>query len=95
MHAVPEGSKVTRYQSCVQVQKSGVTPVEFDQAPELPPECSDLWGCFTRLSNTSFTEIESYVRLTGNELEPWEIEIIVQLGGIRNNPPESYQWSQK
>ena len=95
MHGVPKGGKITRYQSCVQVKKSGIEPVEFAMAPELPEECCYLWECFTRLSSANLMEIESYTRLTGIDFDPWEVESIILLNKIRSSPPEHYQWSQK
>lgn len=95
MHSRPEGSKVSRFETCQQVQKSGIEPIEFVQAPELPAECAELWEAFTRLSLCSYQEIDAYQRLTGVELVTWEIDALIGLDKIRNNPPKVYEWSQK
>lgn len=79
----------------MQVRKSGIEPIEFAQAPELPGECSEVWETFTRLYECSYKEIESYQNVTGSILSNWEIDAIIGLNRIRNNPPQVYEWSQK
>lgn len=96
MHTRPEKSKVTRYETAMQVKKQiGKDPIELQLAPDLPEECAPLWDSFTRLSNCSYTEIKAYCELTGDLLCPWEISAIIGLDRIRQNPPERFLWLKK
>ncbi|CAB4122375.1 hypothetical protein UFOVP32_14 [uncultured Caudovirales phage] len=56
-------------------------------APSVPTEALHLWNLFTRLNSTrtgngfgpnpiSFLEMESFCRLTGEVLDPWEVHAI-------------------
>ena len=96
MHSRPEKSKVTRYETAKQVQKQiGREPAELQLAPDLPSACSHLWGAYTRLSSSSYQEIKAYCDLTGDTLEPWEIDAIIGLDKIRQNPPSMYKWQKQ
>lgn len=92
MHGRPENSEQTRYMACKQVEKNGITPIEFQQMPELADECRDLWLLFNKLSPISYSEIQAYTNLTGDDLSRWEIEALMQLDAIRMNPPKEYKW---
>ena len=96
MHGRPEASKVSRYETALQVQSQiGRPPMELQLAPDLPVESECLWGAFSRLSDVSYTEIKAYAELTGNDLDCWEIDTIIGLGKIRLNPPSKYEWQEK
>lgn len=96
MHSFPEGSKISRYDSCKQVmESSSIMPVEMSQMPDMPDECTFLWDAFTRLSSCSYTEIKAYIELTGDCLGRWEIDAIIQLNKVRANPPTRFQWLKK
>jgi len=95
MHGRPEKSKVTRYESAMQVKKQiGRDPLEFQSAPTLPEECKHLWEVFTRLCSVNYQEIQAYCTMTFDTLCRWEVDAIIGLDRIRNNPPESYQWKK-
>jgi hypothetical protein len=80
INSYPEGSKISRYESLKQVEKSrGVTPPELLNAPTLLWQHDDCWTAYTSLKNHTWLELESYMRLTGRVLDPWEIEAIMEL----------------
>lgn len=63
-------------------------PKELRNAPKLPPSCAYLWFTFVDLCNACtgpipYSEIEAYIRLTGNTLHPGEIDIIRALDDAR------------
>ena len=88
MHARPEGSKISRYDTAIQVEKTlGRPPIELQAMPDMPNECAPVWETFTRLSSCSYTEIKAYIDLTGDILQRWEIGAIIGLDNIRKNPP--------
>ncbi len=96
MHSRPEKSKITRYETAMQVAKQlGRDPIEIQLAPSMPDVCGHLWDIFIRLSGVSFSEIESYCNLTGDKLKRWEIDAIIGLDRARNNPPTRFLWSMK
>jgi hypothetical protein len=60
------------------------------KAPVLPPEAVHVWNAFVQLSSArtsngfgpdpvTFTEVAAYVDLTGDVLDPWEIEAIREM----------------
>lgn len=69
----------------------GREPQELAEAPELPAECTSVWDTFIRLSCCSYTEIKAYCDLTGDDLSVWEIDTLIGLDKIRNNPPEAIE----
>lgn len=59
-------------------------PKELRDAPALPLEMSYLWRIFVELRNSStnaisFQEMDAYVRLTGINLSPAEVDLIREL----------------
>ena len=80
INSYPEGSKISRYQALKQVEKTrGVTPPELLNAPKLSWQHDDCWRAYTSLTDHSYPELESYMRLTGSILDPWEIQAIMEL----------------
>jgi len=80
INGYPEGSKISRYESLKQVEKSrGVTPPELLNAPTLSWQHDDCWVAYTSLKDHTWSELESYMRLTERTLDPWEIEAIMEL----------------
>lgn len=80
MNQFPEGSKISRYETLKQVEKSrGVTPPELLNAPKLSWQHGDSWVAYTSLREHTFSELESYMKLTGQILDWWEIEAIMEL----------------
>ena len=64
------------------------TPKELKSAPRLPASCAYLWFTFVDLCNACtgpipYSEIDAYIRLTGNSLTPGEIDIIRALDDER------------
>jgi hypothetical protein len=80
IHGRPEGSDISRYESLKQVEKTtGKTPPELLSTPTLSEELTACWDAYVKLETHSYTEIDAYIRLTGLELEPWEVEAIMAL----------------
>ena len=80
INGFPEGSKVSRYEILKQVEKSrGVTPPELLNAPKLSWQHSNCWIAYTSLRDHTYPELESYMRLTGEILDWWEIEAVMEL----------------
>jgi hypothetical protein len=80
MNQFPEGSKISRYETLKQVEKSrGVTPPELLNAPKLSWQHSDSWTAYTSLREHTYPELESYMKLANQTLDWWEIEAIMEL----------------
>ena len=89
LNSCPEGSTVSRYETLKQVEKStGRTPKELENGPRLSQEHDSVWQAYTSLSEYTYSEIESYVRLTGHELDCWEVEAIMALAKYRGVEPK-------
>lgn len=88
MNGHDKGSKISRLEALKQVEKTlKRTPDALKDAPKPPPELVDLWGFFVALKNSSdgpisYTEIQAYAELTGNDLAPWEVEAIKMLDQV-------------
>lgn len=88
MSAAPEGSSVSRYETLKQVEKTtGRRPSELDQEPELCEAHNDALEAYIALAEYTYSEIDSYVRLTGNELASWEVQAIMKLAKYRGATP--------
>lgn len=65
---------------------SGEQAADDDGLPYIEPELERLWGVWRELSATrssgmvpnpiSYSEIEAFCRLTGEQLEPWEARAV-------------------
>ena len=94
VHSCPSGSEISRYDTYKQVEKSsGKAPVELLSAPSLPVQCFGVWGVFSRMHKPSYTEIKSYMDVTGDILDWWEIELLINFDRIRRSEP-SWQRQQ-
>lgn len=83
LNSCPEGSTVSRLDTFRQVEKStGRAPKELD-GPRLSGIHDNAWRAYTDLAEYTYSEIESYSRLTGTELEPWEVEAVMALAKHR------------
>jgi hypothetical protein len=88
MHSAPENSKISRYESLKQVEKStGKTPPELRNTPKLSDAHNDVWQVYTSLVQYSYQEIAAYTQLTGIPLQNWEIKAIIQLSKYREVEP--------
>jgi len=84
MHSAPEGSSISRYDTLKQVEKStGRTPPELLSAPSLSNLHEHAWEAYTSLREYTYTELESYMRLSGYELDCWEVEAVMTLAKHR------------
>jgi len=84
MHSAPEGSSISRYDTLKQVEKStGRTPPELRSAPSLSNLHQYAWEAYTSLKEYTYTELDSYMRLSGYELDCWEVEAVMTLAKYR------------
>lgn len=76
-------------------RQTGVKPEQLNN--DLPEELRYLWHWFIELHNSrgaglagldpiSYSEIEAWSRLTGNEPETWEIQAIKRIDAIACRP---------
>ena len=61
-------------------------PPQLASKPEFDDACFNAWDTFTKLSVITYSEIKAMIDLTGNTLEPWEVEAIMGLERLRNSP---------
>lgn len=75
-----------------QVEKStGRAPAGLSNAPALPPEAYHIWHLFSRLESVTYTELDAYQRQTGDDLAPWELDVIMSLNLVRRAEPKCPQ----
>jgi len=90
IHSCEEGQKVSRLDNLKQVAKThkklGLPPPKGMFGPEMPKEAGNAWDTFTNMSSVNYTEIQAMISLTGNTLEPWEVEAIMGLDKLRRTP---------
>lgn len=80
INGYPEGSKISRLQALKQVAKTrGAAPPELLNAPALSWQHDHCWKAYTSLKDHTYPELESYMRLTGELLDWWEIEAVMEL----------------
>lgn len=71
-----------------QVEKStGKTPAELQNAPKLSDEHADVWEAYINLKEYTYSEVEAYMRVTGCQLDPWEVEAVMQLAKYKDAKP--------
>jgi len=71
-----------------QVEKSrGITPPELANAPTLSTDHNSVWEAYTNLAEYTWSEIESYQRVTGHLLDGWEVEAVMTLARYRSSEP--------
>ena len=88
MQAAPEGSTISRFETYKQVQKStGVEPKDLQSRPPFRAILQKAWDVFSELSDYSYQELDAYSRLTGNELEWWEVSAVMRLSLFRGVTP--------
>jgi len=88
INAKPEGSKISRLEALQQVEKSrGVTPPDLLNCPKLSWHHDDCWKVYIALREHTWSELESYIKLTGTILEPWEIEAVMTLAKYKDQEP--------
>lgn len=72
---------------------TGETPADLVGEDELPGSLAHVWEWFTELSNArgagafslnpiSFQDIESWARLTGNQLTSFEVQLLRRLDEV-------------
>jgi hypothetical protein len=79
-------------------KRIGRVPKYLEQPvwPELPVEVAHIWHWFSEIiagcdgsgwgpAIVSWSSIDSWSRLTGKDLEPWECRALVSLGVLRAN----------
>lgn len=88
MHSCPDGSTVSRYDTYKQVEKARGSCIELVNAPRLPGECQEAWRLFSQMPQVSYTEIKSYMELTGDTIAAWEIDLIIGFELVRRSEPK-------
>ena len=84
IHAKPDGQNVSRFDTLTQVYKSTGRKPKALVSPELDDLAIDTWNIFLSLDIVSLTEIDAYSRLTGEIVEPWQVQAIINIGRLRN-----------
>lgn len=89
---VPEGGATVRQKAENIARQTGRLPRGFE-GPEMPLELTYLWRWFQELSATrgsngfgpnpiTYTEIDTWARLTGTIIRPMEVRLIMTLDGL-------------
>lgn len=74
-------------------RRTGEVPEDLIPPCEFPKLLSHIWSAFLRLNRSrrggfsgpepiSYTEIKAYTDLTNRDLEPWEVDTIIELDQI-------------
>jgi len=72
-----------------QVEKSrGSPPPELLNGPKLNDLHDNVWTAYTSLSSYSWTELKSYIELTGIDLAHWEASAVMELAKYREAKPK-------
>jgi len=91
---VPDDNGITQREHLEQVEKQiGHPPKELVNPYDPPSLLMHVWSAFCNLSLArtaglngpnpiTYQEIESWMRLTGTPLEPYEIEMVKRLDGV-------------
>jgi hypothetical protein len=88
MHSKPENSTVSRFETFQQVYKStGKEPPELRDRPPFSNVLMNAWEAYERLTEFSYQEIDCFMKLTGHELEYWEVTAIMTLARYREVKP--------
>jgi hypothetical protein len=72
---------------------SGNMPKMLRDAPELPDGLQSLWAAFLELHDSrgstgwgparvTFADMEAHRRMTGTELQPWQVDLIRQADNL-------------
>lgn len=86
IHARPEGSEISRYDTYKQVEKAtGRTPAELKHRPVLRPILHSTLDAFNQFPEMSYQEIQAFIELTGQHLEWWEVKAMMQLNTYRGD----------
>jgi hypothetical protein len=90
---VPDKDGVPQREHLLEVERqTGLTPLAL-QGPEFPELLDHVWSAFLSLNRTrgqgfngplsiSYQEIKSWQELTGVNLLPWEIDVVIRLDTI-------------
>jgi len=88
INSKPKESKVSRYDTLKQVEKSlGRVPPELENAPKLSDSHIYAWEAFLSLSDFTWLELKAYMELTNTQLEQWEIKAVMELAKYREAEP--------
>lgn len=88
IHASPQGSSVSRYDTFKQVEKStGKPSKDLLSAPVLSIEHDNALAAYNALGVHTWQELDAYMRLSGNLLAGWEIEAVMKLSKFKEESP--------
>lgn len=92
---IPKGSdpsvkQVNRLAHWNQIYKSsGYKPEKLADKPTLEPNLVYLWDLYITIKNgcddLTYTVIASYMGLSGIDLTPWEVSILIDIEVLRKN----------
>ena len=86
INTLKSGKTVSRYDNLLAAQKAGVKVHDLDNKPEYNSACDRAFDVFRKISGASMTEISAYCQLYGETLQAWEIDLIISLDRLRQNP---------
>lgn len=85
----PDGSTLAEFGASIQEQ-TGSWPEDIPEPPDIPPALEHLWAWFWQLRTAnpsagfgpaplSFGEMDAWQRVTGNQLEPWQVDVLLAM----------------
>ena len=85
-----EGSNLTRLEEWERIKKSiGKESTELQERPQLNDKLYYLWDMFLEIrkgcEKIGYSEIDSYSRVTGIKLTPWECLTMIEVDGAWRN----------
>ena len=84
IRSVPQGQKVSRYDTLYQVYKSTGKKPNSLIAPELHEDAIFTWNLFVNLPVLTMSEIYSYCCLTGELIQPWQVDALLEMNKLKN-----------
>lgn len=86
INTLKSGKTVSRHDNLLAAQKAGVQVHDLESKPEYSSACDRAFDVFGKISGASMVEISAYCQLYGETLQAWEIDLIVSLERLRQNP---------
>ena len=69
--------------------RTGKDPQGLDERPDISPEAGALWSLYVLIRSgcdrVGYMEIDSYQRVTGERLTPWEADIMIAIDQARRS----------
>ena len=84
IHATPKDQKVSRLDTLTQVEKTLGRKPDALKSPELIDESVPTWNLFLKLPVINLSEIKFYSELTGENIQPWQVEALLNMNKLKN-----------